>query len=208
MEQQFAPALERFCKLIETASRELKTPINFALIGGLAVSAWGISRATQDIDFLADSDPSPLIDRRLRDGLKTFLDKHGCDAVWRMGGLDDPIPLLLRIEMTRSYPNLSADILWVHKRWQRAALRRSIALNVMGRRINVLHPEDLIVMKLEAGGPQDLLDVQSLLASRSRKISLRRLKANAARRQLATLLETCLKEVGWPRKPGPLRNRR
>jgi len=208
MEQQFAPALERLCKLIETASRELRTPINFALIGGLAVSAWGISRATQDIDFLADSDPSPLIDRPLRDGLKNILDKHGCHAVWRMGGLDDPIPLLLRIEMKHSFPDLSADILWVHKRWQRAALRRSIAVNVMGRRIDVLHPEDLIVMKLEAGGPQDLLDVQSLLSSRSRKISIRRLKANVARLKLATLLETCLTEVGWSRKPGPLRNRR
>ncbi|HXK28711.1 MAG TPA: nucleotidyl transferase AbiEii/AbiGii toxin family protein [Candidatus Binatia bacterium] len=208
MEQQFAPALEQLCKLIETASRELKMPINFALIGGLAVSAWGISRATQDIDFLADSDPSPLIERRLRDSLKNILDKHGCHAVWRMGGLDDPIPLLLRIEMTHSYPELSADILWVHKRWQRAALRRSIEVNVMGRRIDVLHPEDLIVMKLDAGGPQDLLDVQSLLSSRSRKISLGRLKAAAARLKLSTLLETCLKELSGARKSGLHRNRK
>jgi hypothetical protein len=191
MEQQFAPALERLCKLIETASRELRTPINFALIGGLAVSAWGIPRATQDIDFLADSNPSPLADKRLRESLKAFLDAHGCHAEWRMGGLEDPIPLLLRIEMKHSFADLIADILWIHKRWQRAALRRSIALNVMGRRIDVLHPEDLIVMKLEAGGPQDLLDVQSLLSSRSRKISIRRLKANVARLKLATL-RTCL----------------
>ncbi len=142
---------------------------------------------------MADSQPSALVDKRFRDTLKGFLDQHGCRAEWRMGGHDDPIPLLLRIDVTRSYTGLSADVLWAHKHWQRAALRRSIALNVMGRSINVLHPEDLILMKLDAAGPQDLLDVQALLASPPVEIDLRRLKRSATRVRIRKLLDTCLR---------------
>ena len=43
MEQRLGPALVELNELLEKAS------IQFALIGGLAVSAWGIIRATQDI---------------------------------------------------------------------------------------------------------------------------------------------------------------
>jgi len=208
MEPQFTQALAKLRELFETASQKLQTPISCALIGGLALSTWGIPRATEDIDFLADSEPSPLVDKRLRDNLKEFMEQEGCETHWRMGGPDDPIPLLLRMELPRSYSDLSVDILWVHKRWQREALRRSVALNVMGQRINGLHPEGLILMKLEAGGPQDLLDVQSLLSSRSRKISIRRLKIAATRLRLSAILETCLNQVGSGGKPSPCRNRK
>lgn len=72
MERRFAPALRRLQKLFQDASRALHIPIRFALIGGLAVSAWGIVRATEDVDFLADSDPSPLTDRTVQGRLKQF----------------------------------------------------------------------------------------------------------------------------------------
>jgi hypothetical protein len=62
MQPQFAPALSRLQFLLTRASRDFKTPIHFALIGGLSVAAWGIVRATEDIDFLADSEPSPIGD--------------------------------------------------------------------------------------------------------------------------------------------------
>jgi hypothetical protein len=61
MQPQFAPALSRVQFLLTRASRDLKTSIHFALIGGLGVAAWGIVRATEDIDYLADSEPSPEI---------------------------------------------------------------------------------------------------------------------------------------------------
>jgi hypothetical protein len=55
MEPQFAPALSRLQFLLGRAAREAKTPIRFALIGGLSLAAWGVVRATQAIDFLADN---------------------------------------------------------------------------------------------------------------------------------------------------------
>lgn len=80
MEQRFARALRKLQRLLRDASLSFQSPIRFALIGGLAVATWGAIRATQDIDLLADSDPSPLKDLDYRDRLETFLERRGCQA--------------------------------------------------------------------------------------------------------------------------------
>lgn len=50
-------------------------------------------------------------------------------------------------------------------------------------------------MKLDAGGPQDLLDVQALLSSRPPQMDIARLKRKAARIRLRNVLEDCLREA-------------
>jgi hypothetical protein len=114
MEPQFAPALSRLQSLLNGASSAIKTPIQFAVIGGLSMAAWGIVRATQDIDFLADSEPSPIENTDLRHQLKKFFDGQHCRAEWRVGEHGAPVPLLLRIKLARHYGGLGADILWAH----------------------------------------------------------------------------------------------
>jgi hypothetical protein len=195
MEQHFAPALRKLHQLIEAASTELRTSIRFALIGGLAVSTWGAIRATRDIDLLADSDPSPISNRHLREELKNFFEKRGCAIEWRIGDFDDPIPLLLHLKLGKKSADAGADILWAYKRWHQAALQRRQEVTTGRHRFFVLRPEDLILMKLDAGGPQDLLDVQALLSSRPRELNIKRLKRNAARIRLGKLLEGCLREA-------------
>ena len=195
MQPQFAPALSRLQFLLSRASRDLKTPIHFALIGGLSVAAWGIVRATEDIDYLVDSEPSPIGDPNLRNQLKRFFERQHCRVEWRIGDYDDPVPLLLRIKLPRSYGGLGADILWAHRHWHREALSRSIDVNLSRRRVPVLHPEDLILLKLEAGGPGDLTDVAGLLADPPRQLNLSRLKATATRLRMGRALETCLRQL-------------
>lgn len=195
MEPQFAPALSRLQFLLTSASHDLKIPIQFALIGGLSVAAWGLVRATEDIDLLADSNPSPIGEINLRDQLKRFFERHRCQIEWRVGGHDDPIPLLLRVGLPRFYGRLGADILWAHKRWQREALTRSIKVKLSRRRVPVLHPEDLILLKLEAGGPKDFADVEGLLAEPPPQLNVERLKEAAARLRLQRALEKCLRQI-------------
>jgi len=192
MEQRFATGLRALQKLFQDASRTLSIPVRFALIGGLAVSAWGAVRATQDIDLLADSDPSPLTNLPLRDRLQRFSERRGCTVEWRVGAPDDPIPLLLRLELPRKMHGLGADILWAHKRWQREALGRTITLRISGFDVFLLHPEDLVLMKLEAGGPQDLLDVEAVLATPPLELNFTRLKRKATPLHLAAKLDNCL----------------
>jgi hypothetical protein len=195
MDPQFAPALSRLQRLLSAASRELSRPINHALIGGLSLAAWGVVRATQDIDFLADSEPSPISDLNFRNRLKNYLERQRCRIEWRIGDPDDPVPLLLRILLPRSYGGLGSDVLWAHKRWHREALARSITVNLSRRRVQILHPEDLILLKLDAGGPQDLADVNALLTDPPNQLNVARLKQTAGRVRLDRLLEKCLRAV-------------
>jgi len=186
---------ENLCRGVARATNKTK----FALIGGLSVAAWGAVRATEDIDFLMDNQPSPIGDLGLRKTLENYLEHQGCHVQWRVGDYDDPIPLLLRLDLPRAYGKLGADILWAHKRWQRDALKRAITVTVSRHRVRVLHPEDLILLKLEAGGPQDLLDVHRLLADPPTELNVYRLKETATRLRLGRILERCLQDVR--RKP-------
>jgi hypothetical protein len=194
MEQRFVPALRKLHLLLEDASTVLQTPIRFALIGGLAVSTWGGVRATRDIDFLADSDPSPIRNLRLQDNLKRYFEEKRCDAEWRVGEPDDPIPLILRLRLGRRL-DTGADILWAYKRWHQEALQRRLEVKAGRLKVLVLHPEDLILLKLDAGGPQDLLDVSSLLASKPPDLDVERLKRTAARVRLRGMLDRCLEKA-------------
>ncbi len=81
-------------ELLENASKELHASIQFALIGGLAVAAWGVIRP-----------------QRVED----FLDRNGCQTEWRVSDADDPIPLLLRVNLPQIFGDIGADILWAHK---------------------------------------------------------------------------------------------
>jgi hypothetical protein len=195
MDPRLAPALRELNRLLAAAALDLNTQLRFALLGGLAVSTWGVIRATQDIDFLADSDPSPIQNLALRDKLAKFIEQQNCRAAWSVGDYDDPIPLLLKIELPASFGSVGADILWAHKGWQREALERAVGVEVEGDNIPVLHPEDLILMKLEAGGPQDFLDVQQLLSVAPPQLNVTRLKETAARLRLGKVLEKCLREL-------------
>lgn len=193
MERRFAPALRTLRKLFQDASHSLHVPVHYGLIGGLAMSAWGVVRATQDIDILADSRPSPLRNLPIRRHLQKFLEERGCMAEWRVGEPDDPIPLLLRLELPSPALGLGADILWAHKRWQREALSKGVSLRVSRLEVFVLRPEDLILMKLEAGGPQDLLDVEALLSNPPSELNLRSLKKRALQLRLGAELDRCLR---------------
>jgi hypothetical protein len=59
--------------------------------------------------------------------------------------------------------------------------------------VPVLHPEDLILLKLEAGGPQDLLDVEGLLLESPPNFDISRLKEKASRLRLGVALEKLLR---------------
>lgn len=195
MEARFARALRTLTALFNSASRAMKIPIRFALIGGLGVSAWGAVRATQDIDLLAHSDSDPIRDPDFRRRLHENLEEQGYVVEWNIGGFDDPVPLLLRLKLARPAGGMTVDILWAHKRYQREALLRSVPLKLGRLEVPVLHPEDLILMKLEAGGPQDLLDVETLIANPPQELSLVNLRRKAKTLRLGGVLDERLRNA-------------
>jgi hypothetical protein len=125
--------------------------IGFTLIGGLAVSAWSRARATMDVDMLVLAQSEKL------DYLVKKLCEAGMNAELRRGGPDDPIPLLIRAD--------SLDIIIATKKYEAETIEQSVVTHIAGRDIPVASPEYLIILKLKAGGPKDMLDVKELLAS-------------------------------------------
>ena len=194
MASRFASALRTVNRLFQGVPTTLVTQMRFALVGGLAVSAWGRVRATQDIDVLADSVPSPLQEPALRNRLGAVWEARGCIVEWRVGMPDDPIPLLLHLVLPPP-AQTAIDVLWAWKGWQREALARVCTVRVARTTIAVLHPEDLILMKLEAGGPLDLLDVESILLANPPELDQERLFKAATKLRVRTVLNQCLQQI-------------
>lgn len=194
MATHFAAALRSLSRLFQRTATGGVTEVRFALIGGLAVSAWGQVRATQDIDVLADSTPSPVQALAVRKNLAALWEAKGCVIEWRSGMADDPIPLLLRL--TLPPPNtMTVDVLWAWRPWQQEAVKRASVVRIARASIPLLHPEDLILMKLQAGGPQDLLDVESILSANPPELDRQRLVQTAGKLRLKAVLERCMRQV-------------
>lgn len=136
---------------ILSALREDGRISGFALVGGLAVSAWSPPRATMDVDLLV------LVESNNVNHLVKALCDAGMNAELRRGGVNDPVPCLIRAD--------SLDIIVATKKYEAEAIEQSIPVTIAGKAIPVASPEFLIILKLKAGGPRDLLDVQELLAS-------------------------------------------
>ena len=154
-----AGPLEHFHRIHDLFAR-LQAPSS--LIGGWAAVAWGVVRATKDVDLLADlSNPGKAT-------VLAALRKAGYSPDWRTGGEDDPIPELLHIG--RKGSDLAVDVIVAHKAFDFAALRRCRKVRIGSWHAPVLAPEDLVAMKLFAGGALDFEDARGILQTQTGKI--------------------------------------
>lgn len=125
--------------------------IPHALIGAAALAARGIARSTYDIDLLT-ADPR-VLDR----DLWTALVDGGATVDIRRGDQDDPLGGVVRAEARVDRP---VDIILGKQQWQRRAVERA---ETLPDGPPVVTAADLILLKLYAGGRQDLWDVRELL---------------------------------------------
>ena len=121
--------------------------VDHALIGAFALAAWGIQRATNDVDFLIDGTRTAVARQALED--KGFTVFHATDEVLQMAG---PGPV---------------DFLLARRPLSQAMLARASARTFRG--IKCVGPEDLIGLKIQAykNDPrrelQDRADIQRLI---------------------------------------------
>jgi hypothetical protein len=144
-------ALERVCGILDSHR------IPCALIGAAALAARGVARSTYDIDLLTT-------DRRvLEDG--TWLELRSAASIdIRRGDLDDPLGGVTRIAIAAERP---IDVVVGKHAWQTRAIERAERLTVGPP---VVLARDLILLKLYAGGAQDLWDIRELLRQRDRAL--------------------------------------
>ncbi len=126
--------------------------IPHAVIGAAAMASHGVSRATADVDLLTTF-PQVLV-------ATTWEPIMATSAVdIRRGDDDDPLGGVVRIARRGE---LDVDVVVGKRAWQRDCVSRAVAPQVGS--IPVVRREDLVLLKLYAGGPQDAWDIHQLLA--------------------------------------------
>ncbi len=126
-----------------------------ALIGGAALAVHGVARATLDADLL-------VADARVFEAGFWKRGPVASPPEIRRGEPGDPIEGLLRFELEEE----SLDVMSLRGAWAAPMLERRIWIELEGQRVPVVVAADLVLLKLVAGGPQDLHDTRLLLAGR------------------------------------------
>lgn len=132
----------------------------YAIMGGIAVRAHGLPRPTFDVDFVLAVARERLADlfAALKEAGYTVPDHYRDGWVDSVGGL----PLFkvrLFIEAGRG---IDADVFLVENEFQREVMSRRILDEVEGKPVHLITAEDLILFKLLAGRPRDLLDIEDI----------------------------------------------
>ena len=128
----------------------------YALVGGFAVSAWGVSRATQDIDLavaLGVSEPQALA---------AYL-----GSAYEAGDPDDPLSGVFRLILKSEGQDVPVQLIVLRPKWAEEVFRNVETVNVLGCTVPVVKWQSLVLMKLYAGGPVDIQDARSILAVRN-----------------------------------------
>lgn len=159
-------------------SRLKAADVPHAAIGGWAAIAWGAVRTTRDVDLLVD------IPVRRRPALNQVLSAGAYSFEWRDGGEDDPVPQLLRLEKQTAAGTVPIDCIVAVAPADVAALGRSVTIALAGWDVPVLRPEDLIAMKLAAGGPVDIQDARAVYAAAQSELDRPLLEASCRARKV------------------------
>jgi hypothetical protein len=127
--------------------------IRYAVIGAVALAARGAPRSTYDFDVLTT-------DKRVfSQELWSDLVRDRVPVDIRKGDFDDPLGGVIRI----GPPSEQVDVVVGKWRWEHRAVESAEMADVQGIPMRVAIASDLILMKLNAGGYQDRMDVHALL---------------------------------------------
>jgi hypothetical protein len=142
-------------RIILSVLENLEVP--YALIGGLALAFYNVVRATKDLDLLILLSPIEM------ERLAGQLTANGLRAQARKGAPGDPVVGVVVVDLPIGAGHVSCDLLLPSARWQSEAVRNAQSFETEGLSLRVVRARDLFLLKLYAGGPQDLLDGGRLL---------------------------------------------
>ncbi len=128
----------------------------YAVVGAAALAVRGVSRSTLDLDILTT-------DRAvLRREVWSEIETAGTEVDVRIGDISDPLVGVVRLSRTDERP---VDVIVGEGSWQERILAEAQLHTVVGVDLPVVDPVGFVLLKLYAGGPQDLWDVHQLLAA-------------------------------------------
>jgi hypothetical protein len=144
--------------------------IRYAVIGGLATGVRARSRFTEDVDLLLEVPQLQLPALLDELGERGFAFGHATAINdWNQGHM-------LRLQ----YGEVPVDWLKPVLPCLAHAIDRATPVTWIGQRIRVATAEDLIVMKMLSGRPQDDADIHSLLSVNRDRLDLPQIRAELA----------------------------
>lgn len=129
--------------------------IPYIIIGALAVSFYGLPRASMGADALIG--PARAVDL---EALCGKLRQAGLDVSYRRGDRDDPV---LGVAQVRDAAFNQVDLLTGIKGISPEVFSRARKQPLGRRKVSVAAPEDLVAMKILAGSRKDIEDVSGIL---------------------------------------------
>jgi hypothetical protein len=136
--------------------------VQYALIGGLAVSLHGQPRVTADVDMviLADVPQSlSLLSRLAKSRFKPLFD-----------GVAEVVEKSFILPLRHRITNVKVDLALGLSGFEQQLLQRAELVTVADTEITVATAEDLLLMKILAGRPQDDQDAQGLVVAQGKKL--------------------------------------
>jgi hypothetical protein len=138
--------------------------VAYAVMGGLAVRAYALPRPTFDIDFTIAISPERLAEffSRCEDFGFTVPSQYTTGYVDRVAGMP-----LVKLRLYLKDKGIDIDIFLVESPYQHELIFRRRRDDVDGQTVWLVSPEDLILLKLVANRPRDILDVGDVLFMQS-----------------------------------------
>jgi len=130
--------------------------IDYVIMGGLAVRAYSIPRATEDVDITASLDLD-----RLSELYKALEEQdYVVPEPYKSGWLDELKGMhLVKLRRYLGDHSIDVDLFLVETAFQEQVIARRRLAEVEGRQYWIAAPEDLVLLKLASGRPRDWIDV-------------------------------------------------
>jgi hypothetical protein len=180
------PVIEAFVRTVDFMDRLRKEGHvrDYALIGGLALSAWAEPRNTRDVDLVVavgEGTTWPGIAALVESGFrKKVVVKKGT----RRTTIQDKLSFVagqIEVDLIGTRGFAVAE----------EAMENALVASVFGRRVKIATPEYLILLKLIPLGAQDRIDIGTLLRKADRRI----LRSLARKHFLVARLDSVLQEA-------------
>jgi hypothetical protein len=134
--------------------------IPYAVMGGIAVRIHGIPRPTYDVDIAVTAMPDQL--EQLFDTAERV--GYTIPEAYRGGWLDRvaDMPLAKLRTYVEEGKGIDVDLFITESSFQESLMARRVTCDFRDRHIDVVSPEDLVLLKLLANRPRDLGDIQDI----------------------------------------------
>jgi hypothetical protein len=133
--------------------------LDYVILGGLAVRAHGVPRATYDVDVGVAIPYARLAEfyDRVEDAGYTVPDSYRSGWVDRIADMP-----LVKFRIYRPDKSVDVDVFIIESKFQQEIVRRRQSTELDGQTIWIASPEDIVLLKLIAGRHRDYGDIEDM----------------------------------------------